>query len=88
MRQNLVENFPGIGESYFKGDSREARVKLLKLLVNIQKYRKKREVYYPEIFNGHGLDYYAERLQQFYEMAFAKRLRIQKKKAFKKANRR
>lgn len=83
MRQNLLQNYGQIGESYFKGDAREARGKLLKLLENTDSYRKRLNQFSTEISADHGLESYADKFQNFYELAFAKRLRLKQKKTSK-----
>lgn len=83
MRQNLLQSYPGIGESYIAGDLREVRSKLLKMLSSQKQYEKKLGVFNSLIRETHGLEIYAERLQNFYELAFAKRRNFKKKKDFK-----
>ncbi len=74
-RQSLLYRYPWIGESYFTGDIREARNKLLKILNNYPIYKNELVDLYEEISKVHGLEDYAENLQKFYETAFAKRLK-------------
>lgn len=80
MRQSLLQNYPGIGESYLEEDLREARGKLLKILKNSESYRSFIGEFVLDIFESHGLESYAARLQEYYETAFAKRLRLLSKK--------
>ncbi|MAX66497.1 MAG: glycosyltransferase [Bacteriovoracaceae bacterium] len=73
MRQNLLFRLPWVGESYYQGDIREAKTKLEKIINNYNVYRSSLADSSEKIQQYHGLDYYAEQLQRFYEKAFSKR---------------
>ena len=83
MRQSILHVYTGVGESYFQDDHREVRVKLLKMLSDLTGYRKNLKKVISDISLNHGLDFYADEFQKFYEMAYLKRLRIKHKKSRK-----
>ncbi|MBT4790956.1 MAG: glycosyltransferase [Halobacteriovoraceae bacterium] len=76
MRQSLLFKYLWGGESYYEGDIREAKSKLLKILNNYPLYKSALRAFSDEITSSHGLDHYAENLQKYYEKAFAKRMRF------------
>lgn len=80
-RQDLLFKYRWIGESYFAGDIREAKTKMEKILSNYSIYKSALKDFYEEIYQGHGIDHYADNFQGIYERSIAKRQRYAKKRA-------
>lgn len=80
MRQSLMFKYQGIAESYQEGDIREAISKIVEIIANYSTYRKALSKFSDEIYAIHGIDFYADKLEQVYEQNVEKRVRFTKKK--------
>lgn len=78
-RQELLASGKRIGETYYPGDSRELKDKLLKILLNEQSYITEIQEFHETLSNIHGIENYCEKLVDLYETNFIKRLRISEK---------
>lgn len=75
-RSDLLENFPGIGESYLPRDAREVKDKCLKILVNKAFYDQNLLYQRPKIIEAHGQQYYRLRAKTLYENLVEVRRRL------------
>lgn len=79
-RQNLVFKHKWVGETYKKGDSREMKDKILKILSNEQVYLSEIEDKKEHLLSIHGVDHYNEELGTHYERLYLGRKRLESKK--------
>lgn len=75
-RQFILSQYKWTGESYYYSDSREAKSKLLKILLNDQVYLNELEVQHQAFLDNHGIDAYVSRLIGFYEKNYSKRVKL------------
>ncbi|MFZ4714535.1 MAG: hypothetical protein ACOYL6_12510 [Bacteriovoracaceae bacterium] len=75
-RSDLLENFPGIGESYLPRDAREIKDKCLKILVNKAFYDQNLLYQRTKILEAHGHQYYRLRAKTLYENLVEVRKRL------------
>ncbi|MBD66724.1 MAG: hypothetical protein CME62_16065 [Halobacteriovoraceae bacterium] len=80
MRQSLVLKYDQIGETYFEGDIRELRSKLLKIIAKYPKYLKSLASFTKDIYELHGIESYGNLLASVYAQHFEKRARFVKAK--------
>lgn len=72
-RQFILNQYKWTGESYYHADAREAKAKLLKILMNDQVYLNELENQHQAFVDNHGVDAYVSRLIGFYEKNYSKR---------------
>lgn len=77
-RQYILNHYQWTGESYYYADSREAKSKLLKILLNDQVYLNELESQHQAFLDNHGIDAYVSRLIGFYEKNYSKRVKLGK----------
>lgn len=80
MRQSLMFKYQRIAESYKEGDIRECISKVLKIIKDYATYRKALAKVSEDIYSIHGIDHYADKLEQVYEQNVQKRVRFTQKK--------
>jgi hypothetical protein len=78
-RHNLLNNGK-FGESYHPSDMRELRIKLLKILEDLNRYEENFSQVDPHSFQFHHADNYFDLLYQSYERLSYQRLRYTQKK--------
>lgn len=75
-RQELLVGRRLIGESYHYYDSRELKDKLLKIILDEPLYITHIQEFHEMLSEQHGMESYCERLIEFYENNYEKRIRI------------
>lgn len=79
-RQNLLSRHRWMGETYKRGDAREIKDKVLKILINEQVYLSEIEARQEVFRSVHGVEYYTEQIGSHYERLCLGRRRLYQRK--------